>query len=785
MFQPNAEAIPFGITVLIAAELALLAWRRRGRGMAETAPAFAVMMAGEAAWALFEAAELVIVDERIKRACFALRVAGATTMLLGMFAFVLRYTGHDRWLSPRRFAAIAAPMAALTLLAWTNEWHHLYWRSIWNDRIGEFWIAMPVYGPGFRAHFVYSYSLVAITTVLVARAVYLSSGVFRVQAGIMLFGVLLPWAVNIIDMWRVFGFIHVDSVALAFGVTGLAFLPALYRYGLLDLTPVAWAAVVRGMDDAVVVIDRHGRIVELNPAAERLIGRAPHAVLGREAARVFERWPALAGRLDRIGEPVESAFELLGPEPGRSSVFDGRISRLGGEAENEGGGEAQGEGPGDVGAGKAPDSRRPAAGWVLVLRDISASKRAEGERVRMLREQAARAQAEAANRAKDRFLAALSHELRTPLSPILSTVAAILERAETPEALRPTLEMIRRNVNLEVRLIDDLLDLTRVRGGKLHLKREAVDAHELIHRVAEICRDDLEAAALGLVLDLAARRHDVDADPIRLQQVLWNLVKNAIKFTPPGGTVTIRTRDGQGDASGDAADDGRAAAMLIVAVSDTGVGIEADMLPRIFDMFEQGGAEAARRSGGLGLGLTISRSIVEQHGGRLTAASEGADRGATFTLELPAVSAPATVPTIEPVADDEPAARRPLRILLVDDNDDTRRSLSELLARRGHDVRPAEGVEAALRVAADAEFDLLISDIEMVDGTGLQLIQALRSTQPVAAIALSGLGSSDDLELSRSAGFALHLMKPIDLPELEAAIERVAPNSSAASLVGE
>ena len=179
--------------------------------------------------------------------------------------------------------------------------------------------------------------------------------------------------------------------------------------------------------------------------------------------------------------------------------------------------------------------------------------------------------------------------------------------------------------------------------------------------------------------------------------------------------------------------------MLIVDVSDTGIGIDAEVLPRIFEMFEQGGAEAARRSGGLGLGLTISRSIVEQHGGRLIAASEGRDCGATFTIEMPTVSAPAAVPTIEPVAADEPATRRPLRILLVDDNDDTRLSLTELLNRRGHDVRAAEGVEAALRAAADSEIDLLISDIELTDGNGLQLLQALRRQRPVLAIALSGI----------------------------------------------
>ena len=173
--------------------------------------------------------------------------------------------------------------------------------------------------------------------------------------------------------------------------------------------------------------------------------------------------------------------------------------------------------------------------------------------------------------------------------------------------------------------------------------------------------------------------------------------------------------------------------------------------------------------------MTISRSIVEQHGGRLRAASAGAGCGSTFTVEVPTVPAAVEVPTLRPVEpDSSAAARRPLRILLVDDDDDTRNSLVELLARRGYQVRGADGVEAALRAASSASFDLLISDIELLDGTGLQLVQTLRSIHPVPAIALSGMGSFDDLELSRAAGFDLHLMKPIDMPELEEAIERVA-----------
>ena len=735
MFQPNPEAIPFGIAVAISAGLAALAWRRRGMPVAR---AFAVMAGGEAAWAFFEAMELLIVPLPMKEWCFALRASGVVTMILGLLATVLLYTGHDRWVRPRRYAAICAPSLALTVLAWTNPWHYFYWSGFTNEMIGGFWIAMPVYGPGFKAHFAYCYALVAVATALIARAVYRSRGVFRVQASIMLFGVLLPWVVNILDMSEVFGYIYLDITAIAFAVTGLAFVPGVFRYRLLDLTPVAWAAVVEGMNDPVIVIDPDGRVVDLNPAAGRVIGRKAHEILGAGVAEALEGWPELADRLRRIRDEGEASFEVTGPDPRIPAMFDARISRFGAGTRG--------------------------SGWVVVLRDIRTIRIAEEGRTRMFREQAARAEAEAANRAKDRFLATLSHELRTPLTPILATATAMLERPETPDDVREVMEMIRRNVGLEVGLIDDLLDLTRIRRGKLRLKREAVDAHELIFRVVEICRHDPRAAGLSIVLDLAARRHDVDADPTRLQQVLWNLLKNAIKFTPDGGTITIRSRDGGGGSSDEAGPP------VIITVSDTGIGIAPDVLPRIFGLFEQGNDPAVRRSDGLGLGLTISRSIVEQHGGRLDAASDGEGRGATFTLEMPTVSATTMVPTIEPIAPHGTVAPRTLRILLVDDNPDTRRYLAEVLNRRGHEVRSAESMADAFKVSEGVDVNLLLSDIELPDGTGLQLIRKLRETRPIVGIALSGFGSSDDIEMSRSAGFAAHLMKPVDLRALEEAI---------------
>ena len=751
MLQPNPEAIPFAIAAAVSAALAVLAWRRISLPMA---PAFAVMMAGEAAWALFEALELVCIDPQAQSLCYAIRTAGAVITVLGLLAFVLRYTGSVYWLEPRRITLICAPALALIVVAWTNPLHHFYWVTHVPRLVGRFQIIKPVYGPAFWVHFGYCYVLVAVSAFLLAQAAAQSAGVYRAQAAVMLFAVIVPWIVNIVDMSQVFGYIHVDTAAMTFAVTGLAFVPGLFRFRLLDLTPVAWAVVVKGMNDPVVVFDPWGRIVELNQAAVRLIGRPYSQLLGADAAIAFAHWGSLVYRLRRFKQPLEDAFEIDGPDPQKPALFDARISRLG-------------------------EDIHP-AGWVLVLRDVTLQKRAAEERVRMLREQAARAEAEAANLAKDRFLATLSHELRTPLTPVLATVTAMLGDQDTPESFRSVLEMIRRNVVLEVRLIDDLLDLSRIRRGSLHLERERIDAHQLIHNVIDICRDDLRVAELQLQTNLLASRHHIDADPIRFQQALWNLIKNAIKFTPAGGQITVVSLNSDGDS--------QTTPDVVIGVSDTGIGINPEVLPHIFDVLEQGGTSTTRRFGGLGLGLTISRSILEQHGGRVTAHSPGAGLGATFTIAMPTTAPPPSLsgddaPVANPISHDD-ALTRPIRILLVDDNHDTLKYLSKLLSLRGYHVHTAADMASALQVASRAELDVIVSDIELPDGSGLELVGSLRqSSRPIPAIALSGFGSATDVELSHSAGFAIHLTKPVDFRQLEVAIRQVAASAGVVTLV--
>lgn len=395
---------------------------------------------------------------------------------------------------------------------------------------------------------------------------------------------------------------------------------------------------------------------------------------------------------------------------------------------------------------------------VGVCLDITERKQAEQERSELLaRERQARAEAERASRAKDEFLAVLSHELRTPLTPVLLTVTLLESSTQLTADQRRDLQTIRRNVELEARLIDDLLDLTRIARGKLQLELQMTDVHLLVRSALDICH---RTDGIRLIVDLSAARHHARADPARLQQVFWNVLNNAHKFTPNNGTITVRSRN---------SDDGR----IVVEVIDTGVGIDSQSLPRIFDAFEQGHAQS-RRFGGLGLGLAISRALVEAQGGVLRAHSDGRGRGATFAVELPAVRAPSPRPSNDS-ANDEPDHRwsRPLRILVVEDHEPTRSVMTKLLRDLGHRPMPAGGVESALKLVLEQPIDLVISDLGLPDGSGHDLMRQIRRRFDVRGIALSGYGMEDDLRRSEEAGFAEHLIKPIDVTRLQAAIRRV------------
>jgi HAMP domain-containing protein/signal transduction histidine kinase/ActR/RegA family two-component response regulator len=359
------------------------------------------------------------------------------------------------------------------------------------------------------------------------------------------------------------------------------------------------------------------------------------------------------------------------------------------------------------------------------------------------------------NLAKDQFLAMLSHELRTPLTPVLASALALESEPELPTDIRESLQMIRRNVELEARLIDDLLDLTRIDRGKVQLNFEIVDAHTLLQSALEICQPEIDRKHLRPSLNLSAKRVHMRADPARLQQIFWNLINNAVKFTPPNGQITITTTNDSGE-------------KLRVEIADTGMGIEPEALPKIFDAFEQGGRT---QLGGLGLGLAISKTLVEAHKGTITAQSDGRNKGSKFALVFPTCEKEEAqiAPTLSPSF----AERQPMRILLVEDHEDTNRSLTNLLRRRGYHVQSALTFQSALELSVKEKFDVLISDLGLPDGSGLDLIQKLASKPPLG-IALTGFGMEKDIRKSREVGFQHHLVKPIDLNKLDALIQESA-----------
>ena len=360
----------------------------------------------------------------------------------------------------------------------------------------------------------------------------------------------------------------------------------------------------------------------------------------------------------------------------------------------------------------------------------------------------AKEDAERANCTKDRFLAALSHELRTPLTPALMICSSLEENQSLDPEIRSSLQMLRRSVELEVTLIDDLLDFTQATRGRLKLFREVLDLHTIITEVTELfVVSEARNRNLEFGCHLQASEHHAFGDRARIQQVFWNLFKNALKFTPSGGCIAVHTQNPQ-------------AGRISIEVVDTGIGIDQNVKSSLFQPFQQG--NIGPHFGGLGLGLVISRSIVEAHGGDISASSAGRDLGATFCVGLE------TCPPQPDIGGQQRTELkdRGLRILLIEDDAATRDTLVRLLTRQGHAVIQAGNLATARAMADTGTFDLVLSDLGLPDGDGRDLMPYLKSHYGLHGIAFSGYGTDEDIARSMEAGFDEHLVKPIEWARL-------------------
>jgi PAS domain S-box-containing protein len=487
--------------------------------------------------------------------------------------------------------------------------------------------------------------------------------------------------------------------------------------------------LVEGVEEyAIFMLDPHGIVTTWNVGAQQAKGYTAKEIIGQSFTRFYPPEEQASGKPQRLLEEARTTGHAR--DQGLRVRKDGTTFQA------------------DVLITAIHDEHGTLRGYTKLTRDIT-------DQLRTREAEAARIAAEKSSKAKDEFLAVLSHELRTPLTPVLAAASYVMSNAGdlSREEILEEMDTIRRNVLLEAQLIDDLLDLTRISRGKIELRFEAVDVHAAVQQAIEICREDVTAKGLVISTQLAAPDHWVWADPTRIRQVFWNLLTNAVKFTPEGGRIVVRTSAGP-------------AGRILIEVLDTGLGIEPELRGRIFNAFEQGERTVTRQFGGLGLGLAITRTLVTLHHGSIAVQSEGRGKGAVFQIELPTVAHEA-----EPAA---PASPTPvtsasgLGILLVDDHADTRRVLARLLARLGHRVETAGDVASAVALVRSVQFDVLISDIGLPDGSGIDVMCEAKRVQPrLRGIALSGFGMEEDTRRSAEAGFERHLNKPVDFAVLQ------------------
>jgi PAS domain S-box-containing protein len=508
---------------------------------------------------------------------------------------------------------------------------------------------------------------------------------------------------------------------------------------------------LESIGDAVIATDVQGEVVFMNPVAEHLTGWRAEAARGRPCGEVFRIINEQSRR--PVDDPVSRVLADGGVVA--FGTYTLLISADGTER------------PIDESGAPIRNRDGRTIGVVLVFRDVSERRRIEldrqsaaAERDRLLEaERAARTDAERASRVKDEFVAMVSHELRTPLNAILGWTQLMMRGQQDRAVLERGLDVIARNTRLQAQLISDLLDISRIVSGKLQLDVQSVDLHDLVADALDTIAPEAEAKQLTIRKELDEAAGIVAGDPARLQQIVWNLLSNALKFTPAGGRIDVSVRRRNGNAD--------------LRVADTGVGIKPDVLPYVFDRFHQADRSITRRFGGLGLGLAIVKHLTELHGGAVRAESPGEGQGAVFTVSLPTSGSAAAAATERRRAEGESGSAvslEGLRILIVEDEQDTREFLERLLQGHGAVVTTATTAEEALASFQTDPADILISDIGLPRVDGYELIRQIRSGTPagtrIPAIALTAYARTEDRNRALRSGYQAHIAKPVEPADL-------------------
>jgi PAS domain S-box-containing protein len=515
-----------------------------------------------------------------------------------------------------------------------------------------------------------------------------------------------------------------------------------------DMAPYWLTAIIESADDAIISKTLDGIITSWNKGAERIFGYTAEEVIGKPVTILIpadhpDEEPGILARL-RAGERISHYETMRVRKDGTQINISLTVSPI-----------------------RGPDGR--VIGASKVARDITDRKRSEAERERLLEsERRARQEAERANRLKDEFLATVSHELRTPLTAILGWVRMLRDGSLDEETATRALAAVERNAKSQAQLVEDLLDISRIVSGKMHLDVRQVEPSSVINAAVEAVRPAAQAKGIRLQLSIDPSAGPVSGDFERLQQVVWNLLSNAVKFTPAGGRVEVSLERGDGDAE--------------LTVSDNGRGIAPEFMPHVFERFKQADSSTTRAYGGMGVGLSIVKAIVELHGGTVRGSSGGEGQGASFTVSLPLAKAARRDAVEEPAAALAGVERAPcpeeldgLKILVVDDDPDTCDMIRAAFERCGSRVKISVSAPGGLALVEEWQPDVLVADISMPDMDGYQLIRHVRARGAQAggqtpAVALTALTRVEDRVKALSAGFQMHVPKPVEPDELRAVV---------------
>ncbi|MGD2269279.1 MAG: histidine kinase N-terminal 7TM domain-containing protein [Desulfobacterales bacterium] len=613
-FQSIPYTAPMILSAAITAVLAIHAWRERGLEMLP----FIMLLLAIVVWSLGYTIELGGLDLKVKNIGAKIKYIGVAGLPMSWLLFAIKYIGWgEKFITPRNLIFLSIEPLVTYILVLTNDLHGLIWSSVGLDTAGPIPLRMTTHGMWFWIHTAYSYLLMFMGTLLFVRTFSRSQGIYRKQARMVMIGAIFPWLGNLSHITGLTPIPHLDPTPFAFMITALSMAWGLFDVRLLDILPVARDSIVENMQEGVIVLDTKNRIVDLNPSANRLVAAKDSDLIGLPAESVISRWlPENKGFMIN----KEAFAEIVQTKSDEKQFYEANLSPL-------------------------YDRKNRYSGKILVLRNITESKQAREE----LEE--AKKNAEIASRSKSEFLANMSHELRTPLNHIMGFTELVLEEhfGDLNETQHEYLQDVLQSSKHLLSLINDILDLSKIEAGKFALDASNVFVMALLESSLVVLKEKAIKHGLRMTTDFGELPETIFADERKLKQILYNLLSNAVKFTPDGGAVVLgarhhtschgrfRSKDGREFALPEKSDRKikKTGGLVEIYVSDTGIGLKYEDLDRIFNPFDQ--VQAAENKGhqGTGLGLSLTRRLVELHGGAVWAESDGEGKGSTFRFIIP------------------------------------------------------------------------------------------------------------------------------------------------------